>query len=250
MKASSLMLGCIYALTMASCLSNTEQERWADDRRGQALSGALPLSAAERSAYVSDLRYIHGFVKPGTRVRLNFADPRQYNFIVTRLKLAGKTAANSPYLFERMEARRQEQLARGLRNAAVAEPIAAQNATGPIEQHFVETASLGAIEPASGAAVASAPSAVGRAASTRPQGSAYTYLDISISSVSGVPISPLSYIEQFKDSPIKPGVNVVTDPTEGDLRQTSLKRYTFSTYKAEAGDPCRALVDCSTSSLT
>jgi hypothetical protein len=50
--------------------------------------------------------------------RIDLADPGQYRFVMNRLRAAGKTAENSPYLFERIQHGKETALARAKAGAA------------------------------------------------------------------------------------------------------------------------------------
>jgi hypothetical protein len=187
----------------------------------QGLGDSERLSKAEMAAYIADQNYLHGLTKPDVRIRLNLADERQYRFAMARLKLAGKTPMNSPYLFEAMEQRRQQHLARGYKAGLLPEENAGIQATAEIqEMHLIESASMGETTPA-------ANDGLGTASSTFPGGSYYTYVDSSYTDASGYPLGNLGWVEQFDR-----GYNVTINTT-GDLSRTTLKRYRVSSYKVE-----------------
>jgi hypothetical protein len=229
MRKATFAFGCTCVTAMLACMPAGDRDDSPRGRRAQAVAAADALSGAEWSAYVADQQYVHRLVAPGVRARLNYADPRQHAFALARLKLAGKTPENSPHLFERVEARRQRQLARGLKAGAIE---ATETSTGRAEMHYIEASSLGTVELASEARSAAAAEAVGTASSTFPGGSAYTYIDMSVATVYGYPIAPLAYVEEFENPEGNVGANV-TVSTSGNLNASNIKRYAFESYKLE-----------------
>ncbi len=84
------------------------------------VSQSLALQMSADSQYMMSLLGTkEGELKPSTRI--NLADPVQHRFLLNRLAAAGKTAANSPYLFERIQKSRE----RAVRTNAVGSPSAA-----------------------------------------------------------------------------------------------------------------------------
>jgi len=195
------------------------------------------LTSQEWTAYVGNGQYVRNLAPPDVAVKLNFADSQQYEFVKARLKLAGKTAENSPHLFELIEARRQLQIASGLNAGRFAQVLDTPPA-GRVEMHYIEVNSIG-LPPANLAArtvkeSASLPSpeAVGAASSTFPGGTDDTYVDISVSTVTGTPIAPLQYKEEFENPDGVPGANV-TSATTGNTNASNITRFTFESYKYE-----------------
>jgi hypothetical protein len=217
----SAMSGIFLAMSLA-CKSNVHEEQQAAygySEKGLGDPGRL--SQAEWATYMADQRYVHGLTKPGVRIRLNLADQKQYRFAMARLKLAGKTSVNSPYLFEAMEQRRQKHLARGYQAGLLPEEeIGSQSTTDRREMHIIETASLGET-------TAALNDGMGTASSTFPGGAYYTYADVSYTDVSGYPLGNLTWAEEFDG-----GYNV-TISAAGDLSKTNLSRYSVSSYKVE-----------------
>lgn len=224
MRAIPSGLGCTYATLLLACSPGGSPSIPAS---GQvAGSGSMDrLTAEEQSNYVADQQYIQKLARPGTPVQLNLADPRQYRFSMSRLKLAGKTADNSPHLFELIEARHQGQLARKLAPGAFAASIASADGTSPQELHDIASVSLG---------TPAAPNlATSTAASTYPNGGAtYTYLDVSITTVTGAPIGLLQSTEEF-DNPDGVIDGNLTVPTSGDRSVSNVTQYSISSYKYE-----------------
>lgn len=69
------------------------------------------LSSRELDAYRADRSYIQKLAPIGESVYINYTDPRQYSFILARLKMTGKTPENSPQLFEEIEQLKKAQTA-------------------------------------------------------------------------------------------------------------------------------------------
>ncbi|MFY0576703.1 hypothetical protein ACN28S_22325 [Cystobacter fuscus] len=120
MRVKNQLLGIMSGACLAmlpACKSNLPEElqSTAAAYTEHGLGDMERLTKVERELYTADQRYLEGLTAPETRIRLNLADPRQHRFALARLKLAGKTPANSPHLFEAMEQRRQFHLARGYR---------------------------------------------------------------------------------------------------------------------------------------
>lgn len=227
-RAIPFTLCCSYFASLLACSPGPSSQ-------GTSTKGQL--TGAEWSAYVADSLYVQGLTRHNAAARLNLADPHQYNFAMSRLKLAGKTAANSPYLFERIETRRQVQLAAGTKVGSVAQVL--DNPGGLVEMHYIETADIGSIQAphVAGArqgnrAAAPISLATGTASSTFPGGIDYTYLDISVSTSAGNPVASLNFTEQFDSPDGNPGANVVVS-TSGDTSVSNLTRYTFESFKFE-----------------
>lgn len=227
MRAILFTVGCTWVTTLLACTPA------ADHVSSQRVIGSVDrLTSAELSAYVADQQYVHSLVRPDVRVRLNYADPRQYNFAMARLKLAGKTAENSPYLFELIEARRRLQIAGGVKAGAVSEAVAAVGTANRQEMHYIEEASVGGGRAAGALATAAGPVAFGAASSTFPDGAPYTYVDITVSTTTGRAIAPLVYREEFDNPNGNPGANV-TVSTSGDTNVSTIRRYVVESYKYE-----------------
>jgi hypothetical protein len=188
----------------------------------QGLGDHARLSPQELATYIDDEQYIQKLATPDVRIRLNFADSRQYRFALARFKIAGKTPANSPELFRLLVLRRQEHVAKGYKAGLLpkAEMNLATTSADRQEMHYFESTSLGEKTPAPNDAVATS-------GSTYPSGAYYTYVDVQITNVSGYPLGSLGWTEQYDE-----GQNVVANTT-GDLSKTQQKRYRVSSYKSE-----------------
>lgn len=217
----SLMAGtCLSLLT--GCTSNPQESMPEfHGRNQQGIGEQGRLSRAEWATYVSDQKYLHGIARPDVRIRLNLADEPQYRFAMSRLKLAGKTPDNSPYLFKALEQRRQDHLARGYKPGLLPpEASALAVSAARQEMHAIEEASIGET-------TAVENDGLGIASSTFPGGSIYTYVDTSYTDSSGTALGDLAWREAFGD-----GRNLPVNAT-GNLALTSLKRYRVSSYKVE-----------------
>jgi len=218
------IVSCFGTMGLLACAPASQ-----DRERVQARGSADRLTSTEWSSYLADRQYLHALVPVGQQVHLNYADPRQYNFVVARLKLVGKDANNSPHLFEVLETRRQQQIARGAALGALANtaPVAVIP-VGPQEMHYIETA-----DPGTGPGLRIA---TGTAGSTFPGGAPYTYVDLTISTITGLPIAPLGFAEEFDNADGVPGANV-TASTSGDPTVSPIKRYVFDSYNlVDRGD--------------
>jgi hypothetical protein len=225
MTSRKCLLGSMCTAALAACAPSSGE--------APQVSGAGTfnvLTPLEQARYVTDQLYIHDLVKPNTRVRLNLADPQQHRFAMTRLKLAGKTPVSSPYLYERMEARRADHIARKLPPGTFVAPSKTQSLVGDDaelkEMHYVELASLDKL-------TATTAEINGTAASTFIGGSYYVYLDTFITTTAGYPVSDFAYNEVFEPPPdANLGANVTTSAS-GDPLATSLQRFSVTTYKVE-----------------
>ncbi|GMU06439.1 Hint domain-containing protein [Corallococcus caeni] len=207
---------------LSGCTSNPQESMPEfHGRNQQGVGEPGRLSRAEWTTYLSDQKYLHSIAKPDVRIRLNLADPAQHRFALSRLKLAGKTPENSPYLFKALEQRRQDQVARGYAPGLL--PPEANSLVGTAdkqEMHVIEEASTGET-------TAVANDGLGTATSTFPGGAIYTYVDTSYTDSSGNALGDLTWREEFDG-----GYNVTTNAT-GNLALTTLKRYRVSSYKVE-----------------
>ncbi|MBZ4417971.1 Hint domain-containing protein [Myxococcus sp. RHSTA-1-4] len=221
-----LVVGSAIAGTCLSLLSgctSNPQESMPEfhGRNQQGVGEPGRLSKAEWATYIADQQYLHGIAKPNVRIRLNMADEAQYRFAMARLKLAGKTPENSPYLFKVLAQRRQDHLAQGYKPGLL--PMAANTLEGTAEiqeMHVIEQASTGETTSA-------ANDGLGTATSTFPGGAVYTYVDTSYTDSSGFALGDLAWSEEFDG-----GYNVTVNAT-GNLALTTLKRYRVSSYKVE-----------------
>jgi hypothetical protein len=230
MKMIQIASGGLCAAALLACSPTANQELIPEGGRAHGFGTLDKLTSAEHSAYISDQQYIHSLARPGKRVRFNFADPRQYNFARTRLKLAGKHAGNSPYLFELIEARRQEHINSELKAGTFAPDVGVQSFTDPgrQEMHYIEQYSVAPVDSATAEAAAAA-------SSTFPDGAYYTYLDASITTTGGTPISPFEYTEEYDNPEGFVGANV-TLSTRGNLSLSNIRRYVISSSKFEESD--------------
>ncbi|MEM9493458.1 MAG: hypothetical protein AAGC55_30195, partial [Myxococcota bacterium] len=185
------------------------------------------LGFIEAQVYMGDQRYLHSIAKPDTAIQLNFADDRQYRFATTRLKMAGKDTRNSPYLFELIEQRRAELLAKGYGPGLLPK----SEYTGLVglaegereEMHYIETASLGetTLEENDG---------IGSASTTFPGETYYTYIDANFTTDTGYPIGPGSYAYEYGT-----GQNINVSTT-GDPSLTGSTEFNVTSLKYESTD--------------
>ncbi|WP_244224801.1 Hint domain-containing protein [Corallococcus sicarius] len=221
-----LVMGTTIAGTCLSLLSgctSNPQESMPEfhGRNQQGVGEPGRLSTTEWAAYLSDQKYLHSIAKPDVRIRLNLADAAQHRFALSRLKLAGKTPENSPYLFKALEQRRQDQVARGYKPGLLPpEPNSLAGSAAIQEMHLIEEASAGET-------TAVAHDGLGTASSTFPGGAIYTYVDTSYTDSGGSALGDLTWREEFDG-----GYNVTINAT-GNLALTNLKRYRVSSYKVE-----------------
>jgi hypothetical protein len=222
MKTFDLVLGSACAAALLGCtqldgLTSSEGGR----RHGAGTMDTL--TSAEQSAHRADQQYIHDLAKPGARIRLNFADSRQYRFALARLRLAGKDADSSPDLFELVEAHRQEHLARELRPGTFAEELTPSSVA--LEAvHRIERADVRRLN-------ATTTLVEGTASSTYGGAIAHAYVDLAITATDGVAVGPLVYEEKIgeTDGPRILGMTVDTNATT----TSKLARYAVSSYRFE-----------------
>ncbi|NTX33779.1 hypothetical protein HUA78_04970 [Myxococcus sp. CA033] len=218
-----LVMGCTTGLALLSgCTSAPRDEQVANfGRTRQGVGDASRLTKAEWATYQADQSYLHGIAKPDVRIRLNLADPAQYRFALARLKIAGKTPENSPYLFEAMETRHREHVALGYKPGLL--PVSkdlAENSAARQEQHVIAAASTGEDTDVLN-------DGTGTSTSSFPGGSFYTYTDTTYTDTTGYPLGELIWGEQYDL-----GTNVTVN-AKGNLALTRLTRYRIASYKAE-----------------
>jgi len=118
----------ILGTTIAACSNRTPSESTASDgfeivaAAEAAFSGKgniANLSPGEWALYKSDHDYVRSITPPGSSIVLNHADMKQHRFVLARLRLAGKTAENSPELFKRLGSIRTEHLKKGYKEGTV-----------------------------------------------------------------------------------------------------------------------------------
>ncbi len=221
-----------YAFAFLACNPPTSST----EGQVQGVSSRDRLTSTEWATYRADGQYLREIAPANVSVRLNLADPRQYSFAMARLKLVGKNATNSPYLFELIEARRRAQIASGMKAGAFA-PVAVTASHDAEEMHYIETAAVrnGTLTAAAAPGANAAPPryAIGTASSTFPGGSDFTSVDISISTIAGDPLGDVGYKEDWENPNGNTGANV-TISTTGNPNISSFTRYTFESFKYEA----------------
>ena len=208
MTAICLGLGGAYAALLFSCSLDTPPLLATDPIATTAAMDRF--TPEQRSSYLADQQYLHRLVPQGVRVELDLADPRQYRFAVSRLELAGKTSANAPQLFARLAARGP---------AGFASRGAGADTDSLEARHEIVNVTLGTPD---------APTLITATAVATPSAAAsYLYLDIAITTVTGVPIGPVSAVEQF-GSPDDAAVS-----TSGDRSAADVDRYAISSFEFE-----------------
>jgi hypothetical protein len=211
---------------------------------GIAIVGALPacqggktatttgklssLSPTERVEYLSDWHYMRSQVAPGRVHQLDLADPTQYRFLERRLKMAGKSPGNSPYLFQFLAAARNQPwrwvAKSGVRSAA----LTATADAAPEPLHFVTAAVSKPLKAGEGLASASFPSRAEMVGGEEIRvGTIYTYLDVTFSDTNGTPLADLAMAEDYTG-----GANVDV-ATPADLTLTNSTSYLSDSAKFE-----------------
>jgi hypothetical protein len=185
------VFGFTSATALFACAPANNEYSLTEGTSAQVLGKSDALTAAEWSTYMANQRYMRSLVKPNATVRVNHADSRQHALVLARLQLAGKTAKNSPYLFQLLEERRKEHLAAGHKVGVLNEPEVSSISA----RHRITNATAGT---AARINIAAAGAAVGAAASTFPGGAYYSYLDVSYSTASGYPLADLDWTEEFE----------------------------------------------------
>lgn len=231
MKSLKWVFGCLCTASLFACTPANSGYAPAESNQAQSVNINDRLSSAEWATYKADQQYINSLVKPDTRVRLNYADPTQYRFVMARMKLAGKNEKNSPYLFELLEARRKEQAARGLAVGKLAEVIQEGDSATRGERHEITAADPGKPPRLN---IAAATPGVGAATSTFPNGTYYTFVDVSYGTASGTPLAPYAYHEEFEqeDEGQLVGADVPVQ-TIADTSASPERQWTVTSYKME-----------------
>jgi hypothetical protein len=151
--------------------------------RGKSNQSAL--SKDEWKAYLSDRKYLRELARSGDAVGLNHADPRQHEFAQLRLKLVGKTPANSPQLFRQMEQLKAEHQAKGLPVGTV-ESITPQEVVVASQHRALATGGDAAQHTVTAGALAS-----------RKDQLSYGYVDSTTWDEEGNPLGDTTYVEVY-----------------------------------------------------
>jgi len=171
------------------------------------------LSPDDRAIYLSDRQYVRKLLASGTATALNHADVKQHRFVLMRLKLAGKTPANSPQLFQRIADLRATHLAKGYKEGTV---IQSGGTTGLENQHYLPA--VNAINAHTVEVVATA---------SRKDALYYGYVDSGVWDSDGVPIGNNTYSEIYGNMPYG------NSRTTGDLTLTQLNTFEGDSFMAE-----------------
>lgn len=222
----TLSVLCLAMLFACSSSKTDESDFPSVGHREQHLGDVGRLTPDEHTTYILNQKYIQSLARPDVPIQLNLADERQYQFVLTRLELVGKTAETAPYLFDLLAQRRKNHISWGygtglLPNAtytAQADPLRR-------ELHYLERTSAGE----------TTGEAKGTASSTTPNGAYYTYVDVDYRSASGVLLGSPAMVEEYDG-----GTNT-TITTTANLSLTNLRSYTVSSYKVEDG--ARGFID-------
>lgn len=169
---------------------------------------SIPLSAMAREdleIYRADLEYIHRLVPPGESITLNHADERQHRFVMMRLKLGGKTAQNSPQLFEQIAKQRAEHLSKGYKAGTTIQPLAGNSRK---TQHYFPSVSFLNAQQLEVLATGSSPDAL-----------FYGRVDVMVMDVDGTLIGEMGENEVYGNMPY------LTAATVGDLTLTNNLNY-------------------------
>jgi hypothetical protein len=107
------------ALAMTGCAStSSNDDETFELQPGQtefhSVFSKSTLNAIDMATYRADRRYLMKLAPRGQAILINHADPRQHRFAQMRLKAVGKTAENSPALFQAMEDAKATHEAQGL----------------------------------------------------------------------------------------------------------------------------------------
>jgi hypothetical protein len=147
------------------------------------------LGKAELAAYDADRKYVRNLMKRNVAMAINHADPRQHRFAVARMKLAGKTRASSPELFEQMDRLQLTHAARGLTPGQML-PMTVDDGTWQ-SQHMMLVTGKSAT-----AGVVGSGSMASRTAAL-----SYGYVDCSVYDGDGNALGDPSYQEVFGNMP-------------------------------------------------
>lgn len=218
-------------LAMLFACNNAAVDAVDEEQQQLRKTGYAVLSPAEFQTYSADRKYLRSLTKPNRPIRLNLADERQYRFVHTRLRLAGKTPKNSPYLFETIENRRKQHLATGVTEGLLpgaSYTLSMDGARNDTHDMIgVTTIVDGNADQGHAATVAS--DVLPDLGATTP----YLYTDISYTSTTGTPLAPFDFYEDFDAGAIS------SIETIADLTLTNATVYVADSYHAyedENGD--------------
>jgi hypothetical protein len=174
------------------------------------------LTVQEQTQLRADTRYLRRLTAPGQTVKLNLADPRQYRFVLARVKLGGKTTENSPYFFESLANQRQMHLQAGLKTGTVKPLEAGQDPNEAQTIHTIPVAKFGDEDHAEGAVKSSA---LG--------GAEYTWIDHTLMNEADAYLAPPVSVEEYGDG------RAVVLPTESDAALVNPGLLHFESFKYE-----------------
>lgn len=183
-----------------------------DDASFEGTGSVQNLTVKERATYKSDWSYVNSLMASNTSVILNHADERQHRFVMARLKMAGKTQANSPELFREIEMTRSQQIAQGLKAGQFAPrahgELARSTDPGRVPEHYLSSVNL-----------LSSTTMEAVSTGSRIDAITYGYLDAGVWDDNGDPLGDMTYAEVYSNMTFK------SVAATGDLTSTSLSKY-------------------------
>ncbi|WNG13766.1 Hint domain-containing protein [Cystobacter fuscus] len=203
----SLLLG-LMGPAAASALPADGQIDWTQSEfSGSARPDALSLT--EWKTYHEDRAYVRSLVKPDVATSLDYSDPKVYRFVVSRLKMAGKTPRTAPRLFDLINRRR---VADQLR------PHDTQNArtltVARTPQHFINSTNF---------LTESSPYMEANALVTYPGVANYLYVDSATWDNNGTALGAMAYAEKYSGS-------IARSAAVGDITLTGALDYVVDSY--------------------
>ncbi|HYO58060.1 Hint domain-containing protein [Archangium sp.] len=206
----SLFVGLMGPLT-ASALPAGGQHGQIDWTQSEFSGAARPdaLSPDELRTYHEDHRYIRSLVRPDVATSLDYSDPRVFRFVLTRLKMAGKTPRTAPRLFDLIHQRR----AADQWHPRTTESTPAFTSVRK-EQHFINSSNF---------LTESSPYMEANALVTYPGVANYLYVDSAAWDNNGTPLGVMGYGEKFNGS-------IVKSVAIGDITKTSALDYEVDSY--------------------
>jgi hypothetical protein len=138
---------------------------------------------------------------------LDYSDARVFRFVLTRLKLAGKTPRTAPGFFQRLNQRRAEQMRKST-------TVSTEAANTRKAQHFMNSSNF----------VAESSSILeANAVVTYPGGAMYLYVDSAAWDNAGNPLGLMSYGEVYSEA-------LARAAAVGDISQTTALDYDVDSY--------------------
>jgi len=218
MWSRTAKLGLVTSLLLSSALpahaNSTSTEapgetspQFVDDG-SYTFSASIPPSAMAKedlALYRADWEYVRSLMASGESITLNHADDRQHRFVMTRLKLAGKTPENSPALFKQIANARTEHHSKGYQAGTTVQSLAG---TQRKKQHYFPSLSFLSPQQMEVLATGSSPDAL-----------FYGSVDVMVTDVDGTLLGPMNFREVYGNMPY------LTASTVGDLSLTNNLNY-------------------------